>query len=156
MSLQAYVEKRQSEGVASAREIHAEIVRPSVVVTTGKEARTTANLEAQFRDLVVPALMTANLWNTTAPDARDELIDARLEQRMGVLNLPDADFLALLKTEARMRSLRKRIERRGGDATGPDAGKGERDTVTTSEGPALWQTWGIERPTVAQVRGLMQ
>jgi hypothetical protein len=155
MSLQAYVEKRMSDGVASARVIHAEIVRPSEVATKGTAARPTAQLENDLRALIVPDLMTLTLWNGTAPDAREELVETRILNRKAAAADVTA-YVALDMLEARINGLVRRINKRGGDPFGAEAGKAERDTETRTTGPALWQTWNIERPTVAQVRGLMR
>jgi hypothetical protein len=154
MSLQAYVEKRQSDGVASARVIHAEIVRPSVVVTNGKEARATANLEEQLRALIVPSIINKVQWDNS-PN-RDDAIAQRFDVALGKAGQTDAEFVQVMRTKARYDLLRARIERQGGDAVGPDAGKGERDTTTTTEGPPMWQAWQASAPTVAQVRELLK
>ncbi len=156
MSLQAYITKRQTEGVANARQIHDEVTRPAVIVSTGKEARPTANLETELRNLIVPDLMTATLWNNTAPDAREELVETRLVNRKAAAADATA-YVSLDMLEARINGLARRITRRGGDPFGADSGKAERDTVSTSTGNALWQTWGMaEPPTVKQIRELMK
>ena len=156
MSLQVYVQQRQADGKASAREIHAEIVAPSKVVTAGTEARPTAALESSLRNLLVPDILSANAWSNANPANRADVIDQRFETRMGVANLSDPEWVALARIRSRYELLRSRIERQGGDATGPLSGVAERETSAVSEGPALWQTWGIERPTVKQVREVMQ
>lgn len=154
MGLPEYIAERRAAGVESAARIHAEIVAPSRVTTTGKEARPTANLETELRNLIVPDLMTLTLWNSTAPDAREELVETRLVNRKAAA-ADAAAYVALDMLEARINGLVRRIIRRGGDPFGSSSGVAERETVTTSDGPALWQTWGIPKPTVREIRAMM-
>ena len=154
MDLVTYVKQRVADGALNALQIHADIVRPSVVSTAGKEARKTANLEEQLRALLVPSIINKVQWEN-APD-RDDAIAQRFDLALGKANQSDAEFIAVMRTKARFDLLRARIERQGGDPTGADAGKAERDTVAKSEGPALWQTWGIEKPSLRDVREAMR
>lgn len=155
MSLEKYISDRMKAGIMSAREIHAEITRPSTVTTAGKEARGTANLEEQLRALLVPSILNKVQWEN-APN-REDAIAQRFDLALGKANQTDAEFVQVMRTKARYDLLRARIERQGGDPTGADAGKAERETVTTSKGPALWQTWGLPAaPTVREIRGAMR
>jgi len=155
MELGTYVKQRVADGALNALQIHADIVRPSVVSTTGKEARKTATLEGELRGFIVPDLMTLNLWNTTAPENREELVETRLLNRKAAA-ADVATYVSLDMLEARIAGHVRRIIKRGGEPYGADAGKAERDTTTTTEGPALWQTWGIEKPTLRDVREAMR
>lgn len=157
MSLATYIAQRQAQGVANARVIFDEVTRPTVTTSTGKEARPTANLESQLRNLLVPDILSAAVWNNAQPANRDDVIAQRFELRLGAVGQTDAEFIAIARIKARYDLLRTRIERQGGDPTGSDAGKAERDTVTTTQGPALWQTWGLANPpTVKEIREAMR
>ena len=154
MDLGTCVKQRVADGALTALEIHADILRPSVVSTAGKEARKTANLEEQLRALLVPSIINKVQWEN-APD-RDDAIDQRFDLALGKKDQTNDEFVTVMRTKERFDLLKKKIERQGGDPTGADAGKAERDTVAISEGPALWQTWGIEKPSLRDVREAMR
>ena len=151
-----YAAKRWAEGVTDAHQVRHELLQPVPVYTTGTVVRVTRQDENRLKALVVPDLLTAAEWVNV--EKRDERIDNALDSKMGAAGITDAQFIAIAKIEARVRVLRRKIERAGGDAVGPQAGASTAQVVKREpDGPPLWQAKGAtEPPTIEAVAGAMK
>lgn len=152
-AIAAFVATLPPEVQRDTQAIRAALKRPVVTETVTNVVRATRQEENRLKALAVPALLSQAQWDN-APALRDERIDAALESGMGRAGLTDAEFLALAKLDARIALLRRRIERAGGDPTGPLAGAATAPVTVRTVGPPRWQALGLsELPSLDAIRG---
>jgi hypothetical protein len=166
-ALSEWIRQRVEAGETSARKLHAELTAPGISETSATvqdqksaeqrafESRALA-VASELVAIVAPNVPEANrlavVSNLTLPQ-----IAARIAQAKASLGPADAAKVSDLVAEA----IALFVVRSGYGVEWPpaaDIGQATkpRQVVTRSSGPALFEAIGIERPTVQQIRELME
>ena len=159
--LEDYCRTQFQAGNHNAAAVHAALLERTVEVGTTNRVRQAALVEDEvaFLSLVrsaPAALVTTNLWTSTPPADREELVQRRIERRiLDATTVGPQNAAVVLR--ARLQILERRILTRGGDPYALTAGAPTETLPTETRGPTRWRTLGLaSAPTPAEVRAALK
>ncbi len=157
--LEDFCQAAYTNGTHSAAIVHARLFERAQVVTNQTRSAGIVADEVALHNLITAGanpLISTNVYEATAFDARAALVAQRLDNRFLAAN-NDTKAVAALLLSARIQALEARLARRGGDPYGPLARQTTETVVLDRRGLPLWRTLGLARaPTEAEVRAALK